>query len=256
MLEVKQLCAGYQKKQVLHHVNMTVPEGKITVILGPNGCGKSTLLKALCGIVPADHGAVILDREDLLALPQQQLARRMAYLAQGRQIPDITVQRLVLHGRFPYLGYPRRYRKKDYAIVNAAMETMGIEHLSDEPVQNLSGGQRQKVYIAMALAQDTPVILLDEPTTYLDISHQLQLLQQARILAKQGKTVIMIIHDLSHAFQTADYMVLMQDGKIVVEGMPEDIYTSGFISSVFGVKLGRTGTENGWRYYCEARNQE
>ena len=175
----------------------------------------------------------------------------MAYLAQSRQVPDITVERLVLHGRFPYLGYPRRYRKEDYAIADAAMKTLGVAELADELVQNLSGGQRQKVYIAMALVQDTPVILLDEPTTYLDISHQLQLMQQARMLAAQGKTVVMIIHDLPHAFQTADHMILMRDGKIVADGTPEQIYASGMISSVFGVRLCRTGTEGGWRYYCE-----
>lgn len=251
MLEVKSLSAGYSDKRVLEHVDFRIPSGKVTVILGPNGCGKSTLLKALCGIIPADSGQVVLDGENILTLPQRQLAQRVAYLAQSRQIPDITVERLVLHGRFPYLGYPRRYRKEDYAIADAAMKTMGVAELADELVQNLSGGQRQKVYIAMALVQDTPVILLDEPTTYLDISHQLQLMQQARMLAAQGKTVVMIIHDLPHAFQTADHMILMRDGKIVADGTPEQIYASGMISSVFGVRLCRTGTEGGWRYYCE-----
>ena len=251
MLEVKSLSAGYSDTHVLEHVDFRIPSGKVTVILGPNGCGKSTLLKALCGIIPADSGQVVLDGENILTLPQRQLAQRVAYLAQSRQIPDITVERLVLHGRFPYLGYPRRYRKEDYAIADAAMKTMGVAELADELVQNLSGGQRQKVYIAMALAQDTPVILLDAPTTYLDISHQLQLMQQARMLAAQGKTVAMIIHALPHAFQTADHMILMQEGKIVADGTPEQIYASGMISSVFGVRLCRTGTEGGWRYYCE-----
>lgn len=251
MLEVKSLSAGYLDKHVLEHVDFRIPSEKVTVILGPNGCGKSTLLKALCGIIPADSGQVVLDGENILTLPQRQLAQRVAYLAQSRQVPDITVERLVLHGRFPYLGYPRRYRKEDYAIADAAMKTMGIAELANELLQNLSGGQRQKVYIAMALTQDTPVILLDEPTTYLDISHQLQLMQQARMLAAQGKTVVMIIHDLPHAFQTADHMILMRDGKIVADGTPEQIYASGMISSVFGVRLCRTGTEGGWRYYCE-----
>lgn len=224
------------------------------MILGPNGCGKSTLLKALCGILPADNGEVILDRENILALPRRILVQKTAYLAQSRQIPDITVERLVLHGRFPYLGYPRRYRKEDYAVPRKAMEQMGIWDLADTLVENLSGGQRQKVYIAMALAQDTPVILLDEPTTYLDISHQLQMMQQARLLAQQGKTVVMIIHNLPHAFQTADHMILMKAGVVVTEGTPEEIYTSGMIHSVFGVKLGRACTESGWRYYCEEEN--
>ncbi len=250
MLEINQLCAGYPGRPVLKNVDLRIPSGKVTVILGPNGCGKSTLLKALCGIIPADRGEVLLDGSNILALPRRQLARRVAYLAQGRQIPEITVGHLVLHGRFPYLGYPRRYRKADYSAASAAMEAMGILDLSDEPVQNLSGGQRQKAYIAMALAQETPVILMDEPTTYLDISHQLQLMRHARMLAAQGKTVVMVIHDIAHAFQTAEHMVLMGDGAVVAEGEPEEIYASGKIGAVFGVKLGRADTETGWRYYC------
>lgn len=251
MLEVKNLTAGYPDKQVLQGIDLTIPKGKVTVILGPNGCGKSTLLKAMCGILPADGGEVVLDGENLLAMPRRSLAQKTAYLAQSRQIPDITVQRLVLHGRFPYLGYPRRYRKEDYAAAEAAMEQMGIRDLADTPVENLSGGQRQKAYIAMALAQDTPVILLDEPTTYLDISHQMQMMLQAKELALQGKTVVMILHDLPHAFQTADHMILMREGVVAAQGTPEEIYASEQVRSVFGVKLGRAKTESGWRYFCE-----
>lgn len=251
MLEVKNLTAGYPGKTVLKNVDLTVPEGKVTVILGPNGCGKSTLLKTICGILTAEGGEVLLDGENLLALSPRELARRTAYLAQGRQVPDIVVRRLVLHGRFPYLGYPRRYRQQDYAAADAAMERMGITDLAEMPLNQLSGGQRQKVYIAMALAQDTRVILLDEPTTYLDISHQLQMMRQARELAEQGKTVLMIIHDLPLALQNADRIILMENGKIAAEGAPEEVLESGRIESVFGIRLGRTKTEDGWRYYCE-----
>lgn len=250
MLEVKQLCAGYAGKRVLRQVDMTVPQGKLTVVLGPNGCGKSTLLKALCGIVAAECGQVLLDGKDLLALPGQLRAQKITYLAQNRQVPDITVGRLVLHGRFPYLHYPRRYRKADYACADAAMEAMGLAALADTPLQHLSGGQQQKAYIAMALAQDTPVILLDEPTTFLDISHQLQLMEHADMLARQGKTVVMVLHDLTHAFRRADHMILMHDGSVVAQGTPEAIYTSGITDSVFRVQLGRTQTETGWQYYC------
>lgn len=254
MLEVKKLIAGYPGKQVLKNVSLSIPAGKVTVILGPNGCGKTTLLKCLCGILPVKDGEVLLDGENLLALPPRQLARRMAYLAQSRRVPDITAHRLVLHGRFPYLGYPRIYRKEDYACARAAMERMGVWELADTPLENLSGGQRQKVYLAMALAQDTPVILLDEPTTYLDISHQLQLMHQARQLAEQGRTVLMTVHDLSHAFRTADRLILMQEGSVVAEGTPEELYESGAADRVFHVKLGRTATDSGWRYYCGEEN--
>lgn len=251
MLEVKDLCAGYPGRKVLKDVALTVPAGKVTVLLGPNGCGKTTLLKVLCGILPADSGTVLLDGAPLLRLPGRQLARKVAYLAQGHQVPDITVQRLVLHGRFPYLGYPRRYRKQDYAIAQAAMEQMGVRELADTLLENLSGGQQQKAYIAMNLAQDTPVVLLDEPTTYLDIAHQLQLLQLAQQLARQGKGVLMILHDLPHAFRTADRLVLMRAGTVVAEGTPEELFTGGTVNGVFGVKLARVATDTGWHYYCE-----
>ena len=251
MVEIRQLCAGYHDRRVLNGMDLTIPGGKLTVILGPNGCGKSTLLKVLCGILPVESGEILLDGENAKTFSQRALAQRVAYLAQSRHVPDITVRRLVLHGRFPYLGYPRRYRKEDYAHADRAMEAMGISDLADTPLQNLSGGQRQKVYIAMALAQDTPVVLLDEPTTYLDISHQLQMMDHARSLTEQGKTVVMILHDLPHAFRTADHMVLMENGTVSVEGTPEEIYASGAVDRIFAVKLGRAQTDDGWRYFCE-----
>ena len=145
VVEIKHLSAGYSGNPVLKDVNLTFPEGKVTVLLGPNGCGKTTLLKSLCGLLPISGGQVLLDGEDVLQLPQRLLARKIAYLAQSRQVPDITVQRLVLHGRFPYLDFPRVYRKEDYACAKAAMDQMGIADLADCPLERLSGGQRQKV---------------------------------------------------------------------------------------------------------------
>lgn len=251
MLEIRNLTAGYPGKTVLNRVSMSAPEGKVTVILGPNGCGKSTLLKTLCGILPVAAGEVTLDGQNLLGLSQQLLARKVSYLAQNRQVPDITVQRLVLHGRFPYLSYPRRYRREDYDAADAAMAQMGITDLADTPLQKLSGGQRQKVYIAMALAQNTQVVLLDEPTTYLDVAHQLQMMRQARQLSEQGKTVVMVLHDISQAMQIADHVVLMRGGSIVTAGQPQTVFDSGALDRVFGVKLSRVKTEGGWQYYCE-----
>lgn len=251
MLEVRNLKAGYSGKTILNQVNLTVPEGKVTAILGPNGCGKSTLLKTICGILTAQSGEVLLDGTDILGLNPKLLAQKVAYLAQDRRIPDITVERLVLHGRFPYLGYPRRYRKEDFDATRTAMEKMGVAGLADTLVQQLSGGQRQKAYIAMALAQDTPVVLLDEPTAYLDIAHQLQMMQQARLLAQQGKTVLMIIHDLPHAMQTADKLILMNEGEIAAQGTPEEIFASAMVDRIFNIKLDRVKTDSGWRYYCE-----
>lgn len=251
MLEVNQLNAGYPGRPVLRNLNVSFPSGQVTAILGPNGCGKSTLLKAICGILPVRQGSIRLDGQDLGGLDPKKLAQKVAYLSQSRQVPDITVRRLVLHGRFPYLSYPRRYREADYAAVNAAMEQMGITGLADSKLQQLSGGQRQKAYIAMALAQRTDVILLDEPTTYLDIRHQMRMLSYARELAGEGKTVVLVVHDISQALQTAGQVVLMAEGQVVLSGTPEEIAASGQIEGVFGVKLGRVLTDTGWRYYCE-----
>lgn len=251
MLEIRNLSAGYGDKTVLNSIHLTAPTGKITAILGPNGCGKTTLLKTLCGILPAQAGQVLLDGEDLLSLPPRFLARKVAYLAQSHRIPNITVGRLVLHGRFPYLSYPRRYRQEDYEAANAAMARMGLEDLAEAPLNQLSGGQLQKVYIAMALAQNTPVILLDEPTTYLDIRHQLHLMRQAKELAVQGKTVLMVIHDLAHGLQTADHVILMEEGRVAAAGTPEELFAAGCIDQVFGIRLGRARTDTGWHYYCQ-----
>lgn len=252
MLEIRGLCAGYGSKEILRDVSVDVPEGTVSVLLGPNGCGKSTLLKSLCGIITPTGGTARLDGEDLLALESRPLARKVAYLAQDRRVPDITVERLVLHGRFPHLGYPRRYRPEDYAAADSAMERMGLSMLAEEPLSCLSGGQRQKVYIAMALAQDTPVILLDEPTTYLDVAHQLQMLRLARMLAEEGKTVLMVLHDLPHAMTVADRIILLEEGRVAARGEPEEVYTSGMIDRVFGVCLCRMETAEGWQYYYRA----
>ena len=162
----------------------------------------------------------------------------------------MSVRQLVLHGRFPYLSYPRRYRPQDMAVAEDAMRRMDVLDLADMPLQQLSGGQRQKVYIAMALAQDTPVMLLDEPTTFLDVAHQLQLLRLARTLAEGGKHVLMVIHDLPHALRMADRVALMRQGEIVFQGTPEQAYASGLLEEVFGVRIVRLEAEGQWQYVC------
>lgn len=248
MLEMKKLSVGYPGHPVLRNISISVPGGAVTVIAGPNGCGKSTLLKALTGILPAT-GSVILEGQDLLTLDRQERARKVAFLPQNRQVPEITVKNLVLHGRFPYLSYPRRYRQEDIRIAEAAMEKMGVQELAERSLVTLSGGQRQKVYIAMALAQDTPVVLMDEPNAFLDIAHQLQLMAQAKALAEAGKTVVLVLHDLSLALEYADSLVVLYEGTCLFQGTPEETFQSGCLDKAFGVKVRRFSTAEGWKYH-------
>ncbi|MBE6968776.1 MAG: ABC transporter ATP-binding protein [Ruminococcaceae bacterium] len=250
MLELRHLSAGYGGRAVIHDLSFAMTAGELTVLLGPNGCGKSTLLKALVGIAGAS-GEVRLDGEELLTLPPRLRARRLTCLAQSHTAADITVERLVLHGRFPYLSYPRRYRAEDYAAAERAMEEMGILELASAPLAELSGGQRQKAYIAMALAQDTPVLLMDEPTTWLDAAHQLQLLRLAKTLARANRHVLLVLHDVPRALETADRLILMDKGRIRQQGSAEELFVSGALDEVFSVKISRFPGENGWRYFMD-----
>ena len=250
MLEIKNLTAGYPGRPVLQDVRFAIPEGKVTVIAGPNGSGKSTLLKAIGGILPARR-ELYLQGQPLHSLSQQELARKIAFLPQNRTIPEITVERLVLHGRFPYLSYPRRYRQEDHQITREVLSQLGIADLAQCSMAALSGGQRQKAYLAMALAQDTQVLLLDEPATYLDIRHQLQLMQLSRTLAHRGKTLVLVLHDLPLALEYADHLVILEQGTVAAQGSPEEVFTSGILNRVFGVTVRRMRTEDGWNYYCK-----
>lgn len=247
MLELIHVSSGYGKKQVLNQVSAGFEKGKITGIIGPNGCGKSTLLKTALGMLPLIGGSVTVQGASIHRMPPGRIAKKIAYLAQGKAIPDMTVAQLVLHGRFPHLSYPRRYSQADREIAYGAMEQMRITHLAGEKLASLSGGMRQNVYIAMALAQDTDFILLDEPTTYLDIANRFQLMDILRELAGCGKGVAAVLHDLTLAMEYADTIVVMQDGKAVMQGTPDAVYRSGVIDRVFGIRLQR----NGDTFYCE-----
>lgn len=249
MIKMSHVYAGYGNEKVLHDVNLSFEAGKITIIVGPNGCGKSTLLKTLIRMNPSTSGQIKIDGNLVDGLKSNELAQKIAYLPQGKHAPDITVKRMVLHGRFAYLKYPRRYRKEDYEMAEKAMKLVGIEDLEEKNVSQLSGGTQQKVYIAMAIAQDTPVVLMDEPTTYLDISHQMKLMEWARKLADQGKAVILVLHDLGQAFRYADQIVVMSEGKVLDCGSPEDIYIKEIVNDVFQIQMSRVLTESGYQYF-------
>jgi iron complex transport system ATP-binding protein len=249
MISVSNLRVSYDGIEVLHGIDAKFPDGKISVIMGPNGCGKSTTMRSLVRMVPEQSGRLVLDDRDLSWLTTQEVARKIAYLPQSRNVPDITVERLVLHGRFPYLSYPRRYRKEDWEKVDQALEWVGLTELRERKMENLSGGQRQKAYMAMALAQDTEVILMDEPTTFLDIKNQFDMLDRAKALAADGKTIIMILHDFESVLHYADHVVLMSDGKVLDAGNAEDVLRSSEIRSAFGVQPCFYNTDDGLHCY-------
>lgn len=251
MITLKNVCGGYGDKEILHDITLNLGPGKITALIGPNGCGKSTLLKTLVGINSFTAGEIWINDRNMKELKTTELAKSVAYLPQNKKTPDISVLRMVLHGRFAYLNYPRKYSPEDIRIAREALHWADLEELAEENVAHLSGGMQQKVYIAMALAQNADMILLDEPTTYLDVAQQLKLLDMARQLAGEGKGVVLVLHDLSQALRTADTVVLMQDGRVVRTGTSEELYESGRLQEVFGVQIERFRTKNGWHYVCD-----
>ena len=255
MLEVRNLSAGYPGRTVLEDVSLAVRPGRVLVLLGPNGCGKSTLLRTMPGLLPPLAGEVLLVGRPLKDYRPREAAQRIAYLPQSRSVPRITARRMVLHGRFPYLSYPRRCRREDYEAVDRALAAADALELADRPLPELSGGQRQKVYLAMALAQETETVLMDEPTTYLDIRHQLEVLALARRLAEAGRGVALVLHDLCLALTAADDAAVLAGGRLLALGGPEEIYQSGILARVMGVRLDRAAGPEGWRYFCELRSE-
>lgn len=237
MIKIENLCAGYDKKQILYDISLSVPKGTLISVIGPNGSGKSTLLKSTIGIINPSEGTVIIDDIDTKSMTQREIAMKTSYLAQGKGAPDMTVEQMVLHGRFPYLGYPRRYSDNDKKIASRVMEKMGISDLATRQISSLSGGMRQNAYIAMALAQDTDYILLDEPTSFLDIAHQLDLMRTLRDLADSGKGIVSVLHDLPLAFTFSDTILIIKDGRIVQCDTPDAICKSGIVKDIFGVDL-------------------
>ena len=252
MISVSDLHVSYDGTEILHGVNAAFPAGKVSVVLGPNGCGKSTLLKSVIRLNAEASGAVAVGGQDISGLTQRELSRRVAYLPQAHNIPDITVERLVMHGRFPYLSYPRRYSRADREKVRAALEWMGLTDLAGRKMEQLSGGQRQKVYLAMALAQDTDVILMDEPTTFLDIRSQLEMLRLIRRLSAEGKTVVMILHDFDLTLRCADHCLLLGEGRALRAGSAREVLASPELERVFGVTPCFYETEDGTHCYVRA----
>ena len=224
MIELQQVCAGYGGRAVLHEVSFTAPDGQVTALVGPNGSGKTTLLRAIAGQLPLTGGSISVNGHTA-AENRRAFARVAAYLPQTRSVPAITVETLVGHGRFPYLGLSRRMRPEDRQAVARAMALTGVDRWAGRDLRTLSGGERQRVYIAMALAQDTPVILLDEPTTYLDLGRQFELLELVRGLT--GKTVLLVLHDLTLALRYCDRLAVLEQGRLAAFDAPQAVLRSG-----------------------------
>ncbi|MEU3738351.1 ABC transporter ATP-binding protein [Streptomyces sp. NPDC032198] len=237
-LSARELTLAYEDREVVHELDLAVPDGKVTVIVGPNACGKSTTLRALGRLLKPRSGAVLLDGEALAKLPTKKIAQQIGLLPQTPVAPEaITVADLVARGRQPHQHWWQQWSEEDERAVREAMERTDVATLAERSVDELSGGQRQRVWIAMALAQETELLLLDEPTTYLDIAHQVEVLDLVRQLNHdRGRTVVVVLHDLNQAARYADHLVAMRTGRIVAEGAPADVVTEDLVRDVFGLE--------------------
>ncbi len=235
-LRTSALAAGYGDRVIIDDLTLGIPDGSFSVIIGPNGCGKSTLLRSLARLISPSRGEVLLDGRRISEVRTKELARSIGLLPQTSIAPEgITVIDLVTRGRHPHQGPFKRWSTDDEEAVRSALELTRLTELSTRVVDELSGGQRQRVWIAMALAQDTPLLLLDEPTTYLDIAHQIDVLDLCTSLHREGRTLVAVLHDINQAARYASHLIVMKDGAVLATGAPSDIVTADLIGDVFGV---------------------
>jgi iron complex transport system ATP-binding protein len=235
-LHAEAVTLKYDERTVATDLSISIPDASLTVIVGPNACGKSTLLRALSRLLKPSQGKIILDGGDIASLPAKETARRLGLLPQSSTAPEgITVADLVARGRYPHQSFLRQWSEADELAVAQAMEATRITELAGRLVDELSGGQRQRVWIALVLAQETPILLLDEPTTYLDIAHQIELLDLLAQLNRQGRTVVAVLHELNHACRYATHLIAMREGAIIAQGKPSEIVTEQLVKDAFGL---------------------
>lgn len=237
-LWAEEVTLAYDGRVVSKNLDVTIPTGRLTVILGPNACGKTTLLRSLARLITPSEGHVVLDGKDIRRYPTKEVARRLGLLPQSSFAPfGITVADLVARGRFPHQRALQQWSQDDEVAVARAMAVTNVTDLAERSVDELSGGQRQRVWLAMVLAQETPLLLLDEPTTYLDIAHQLEVLELCRRLnRREGRTLVLVLHDLNQAARYADHIIVMRDGAIVTSGAPHAVLTPTMLAEVFGLQ--------------------
>ena len=236
-LQAEGLALAYDRQRIIQDLDLQLPAGKISVIIGPNGCGKSTLLRALAGLLKPQTGQILLDGRALARFGARELAKRLGLLPQSSSAPaGISVADLVARGRFPHQGLLRQWSAEDAAAVSEALRLTDLTALAERPVAQLSGGQRQRVWLALVLAQQPQLLLLDEPTTYLDIAHPYDVLELCRRLNREaGRTLVLVLHDLNQAARYADHMVAMQQGRVVAAGPPAQVLQPALIRRVFGI---------------------
>lgn len=250
MLEFRHVSASCGHTSILEDISAGFPTGRITTIVGPNGCGKTTLLQCLNGSSKVTSGSILIDGEDYLALPPKSRAQRLSFLPQVRTIiPALPVKVLVEHGRFPHLGFSRRKNRKDLQLIEQALRFTGTYDYRNDYVDTLSGGIRQRVFLAMVLAQDCDIIVLDEPTTYLDLEGQREFLDMLPALRGQGRTIITVLHDLAQALRISDRLIVMNDRKIAATGTPEECLQQCVIEDVFHTKCKRFTDKDGEYYF-------
>ncbi len=234
-LQADALTLAYDGRTVAEDLGVVIPDRSFTVIVGPNACGKTTLLRALARMLKPRQGSVYLDGQVITTFPAKEVARRLGLLPQSSTAPDgITVADLVARGRYPHQRLLRQWSREDATVVSESMRATGVDDLAERLVDELSGGQRQRVWMAMALAQETDLLLLDEPTTYLDIAHQMDILDLcAQLHEEQGRTLVAVLHDLNHAARYATHMIAMRDGQVLATGAPEDVVTASNVEEIF-----------------------
>jgi iron complex transport system ATP-binding protein len=237
-LATKDLAVSFSDVRVLKNLNVSIPTGQITALIGGNGSGKTTLLRVLARLLKPSQGVALLDGKEIAQCPPKEVARRLGILPQAPVAPEgITIRELVSQGRYPYQSWYRQWSHEDDEMVGLALTTTHLQEIADKPLETLSGGQRQRAWIAMTLAQNTATLLLDEPTTYLDLAHQVEVLDLVhRLNREEGRTIVMVLHDLNQACRYADHIIVLKQGEIVATGNPREIITADLIQQAFGLR--------------------
>lgn len=251
-IQLRDITAAYENTVVIPKLNLNIPGGKITIVVGANGCGKSTMIKTAAGILRPKRGEILINGAKLREMAPKETAKQMAVLPQSPHVPErLLVKELVAYGRFPYQKPMGGLSEHDHQVIRWAMDATGICEFQDRPAESLSGGQRQRAFIAMALAQETGILVLDEPTTYLDMSHQLEILTLLKELnRKNDTTIVMVIHEINHASRFADHIIGMKDGRAVFEGAPADVITEEHLKTLYGIRAKLRMSEDGTYPVC------